>query len=186
MCVCVCVFLTIGLFFSIAFVWRRIQEHEGEHVQVPHAVNPGEERAVYLNRVISPVPVSLVHLRTHTHTFMCPLLIWSCICVKGGTRIVLLISCLRPHTWLMMKKMTVMAAHARVTNIRNLKRKIRPWVSQNTIRWDLKQLLIFMLHWNQYSTFILVKCIFIIQNYIHHNSFSIFSSFFNWHLLIIT
>lgn len=30
-------------------------------------------------------------------------------------------------TWLMMKKITVMAAQARVTNIRNLNLKMRPW-----------------------------------------------------------
>lgn len=41
---------------------RGVEEHDGEDVQVPHAVDAGEEGAVHLHRVLSPVPVALIHL----------------------------------------------------------------------------------------------------------------------------
>lgn len=50
------------LLVSVAFVRRRVEEHDGEDVQVPHAVDAREEGAVHLHRVLPPVPVALVHL----------------------------------------------------------------------------------------------------------------------------
>lgn len=52
---------------------RRIEEHDGEDVQVPHAIDAGEEGAVHLHCVFSPVPVTLIHLDTderQSHTFI--------------------------------------------------------------------------------------------------------------------
>lgn len=56
------------LLASIAFVRRRVEEHDGEDVQVPHAVDAGEEGAVHLHRVVAPVPVALVHLQRDKET----------------------------------------------------------------------------------------------------------------------
>lgn len=41
--------------------WR-VEEHDGKDIQVPHAVDAGEEGAVHLHRVLPPVPVALIHL----------------------------------------------------------------------------------------------------------------------------
>lgn len=56
------------LLASVAFVRRRVEEHDGEDVQVPHAVDAGEEGAVHLHRVVAPVPEALVHLQRDKET----------------------------------------------------------------------------------------------------------------------
>lgn len=63
--VCSCISsdaLTTWLLVSVAFVRRGVEEHDGEDVQVPHAVDAGEEGAVHLHCVFSPVPMTLIHL----------------------------------------------------------------------------------------------------------------------------
>lgn len=54
--------LTTRLRVSIAFVRRCVEEHDGEDIQVPHAVDAREEGTVHLHCVLSPVPVALIHL----------------------------------------------------------------------------------------------------------------------------
>lgn len=50
------------LLVSVAFVGWRVEEHDGKDIQVPHAVDAGEEGTVDLYRVLSPAPVALIHL----------------------------------------------------------------------------------------------------------------------------
>lgn len=54
--------LTTWLLVSVAFVRRCVEEHDGKDIQVPHAIDAGEEGAVDLHCVFSPVPVTLIHL----------------------------------------------------------------------------------------------------------------------------
>lgn len=58
--------LTTRLLISVAFVRRCVEEHDGEDVQVPHAIDSSEEGAVHLHCVLSPVPVALIHLCSDT------------------------------------------------------------------------------------------------------------------------
>lgn len=53
---------TIGLVVAVVLVGWRVQEHEGEHVEIPHAVDAGEEGAVHLDRDGPPLPVAFCHL----------------------------------------------------------------------------------------------------------------------------
>lgn len=58
-----CDALGTRLLVSVAFVGRRVQEHDGEDVQVPHSVDAGEEGAVHLHHVVPQVPMALIHLQ---------------------------------------------------------------------------------------------------------------------------
>lgn len=102
------------LLVSVAFVRWRVEEHDGKDVQVPHAVDAGEEGAVHLHRVLPPVPVALIHLQPDPRQGR-----QSDVPARELSNVAIL-------TWLMMKKMTVMAAQNKVTSIRNLNLKIRP------------------------------------------------------------
>lgn len=57
--------LTAWLLVPITLVRRCIEKHEGKYIEVPHAIDSGEEGTVHLNRVATPVPVTLIHLLTH-------------------------------------------------------------------------------------------------------------------------
>lgn len=122
--------LTAWLLIPITLVRRCIEKHEGKYIEVPHAIDSGEEGAVHLNRVATPVPVTLIHLITH-NTYITLKIIWMNQStmyhdISWRNRF----SWQLIYTWLMMKKMTVIAAHASVTNIRNLKRKMRPYMRE--------------------------------------------------------
>lgn len=56
--------LATRLLIPIAFVRGCVEEHDGKDVKVPHAVDASEEGAVHLHRVVPPVPVALIHLRS--------------------------------------------------------------------------------------------------------------------------
>lgn len=53
---------TVRLVFTVILVRRRVQEHQGEDVEVPHPVDAGEEGAVHLYRDVPPLPVAFGHL----------------------------------------------------------------------------------------------------------------------------
>ena len=135
---------------------RRVQEHDGEHVEVPHAVDPREERAVQLQLLAAPLPVAFHHLererararerdreietetegeRERDREINRDPCGQGAKAADGTPRPGI---CrrrprlwLRPRlTWLMMKKMTVMAAQNRVTSMRNLNLNIRPCVGR--------------------------------------------------------
>ncbi len=57
--------LTAWLHIPITLVRRCIEEHEGKYIEVPHAIDSGEEGAVHLYSVTTPVPMTLIHLLTH-------------------------------------------------------------------------------------------------------------------------
>lgn len=61
---------TVRLVFTIILVRRRIQEHQGKDVEVPHPVDAGEEGAVHLYRYVPPLPVAFGHLPRRKHTRM--------------------------------------------------------------------------------------------------------------------
>jgi len=46
-------------------VGGHIEEDDGEHIQVPHAIDPREESTVDLEPVVPPVPGTLTDLVTH-------------------------------------------------------------------------------------------------------------------------
>ena len=150
--------LTTRLLIAVEFVWWCIQEQKSKDIEVPHAVDPSEEGTVHLNRVVSPMPMTFIHLpvdtrgpelsitkpsRVHNVQIEGKYMVEDVVHEKQITAKLFPVlnipftHCFKiepvfrqgekRHTWLMMKKMTVIAAHARVTSIRNLKRKIRPW-----------------------------------------------------------
>lgn len=53
---------TIRLVFAVILVRRRVQEHQGEDIEVPHPVDAGEEGAVHLYCHIPPLPEAFGHL----------------------------------------------------------------------------------------------------------------------------
>lgn len=57
-----CDALSTWLVVSVSLVRGGVQEHDGEYVEVPHAVDACEEGAVHLHGVSPPVPVTLIHL----------------------------------------------------------------------------------------------------------------------------
>ncbi len=61
--------LTAWLHIPITLVRRCIEEHEGKYIEVPHAIDSGEEGAVHLYSVTTPVPMTLIHLLTHKKTY---------------------------------------------------------------------------------------------------------------------
>lgn len=64
---------------------RCVEEHDRKDVQVPHAVDSGEEGAVYLHRVLSPVPVALIHLDNKTNKQMLTLVLVLVPTEEGNT-----------------------------------------------------------------------------------------------------
>lgn len=48
---------------SVVLVGRGVEEDNGEHIQVPHAVGSCEKSTVHLQSVVSPVPVTFTNLK---------------------------------------------------------------------------------------------------------------------------
>lgn len=123
-----CDALSTWLVVSVSLVRGGVQEHDGEYVEVPHAVDACEEGAVHLHGVSPPVPVTLIHLdkdgRASTKITFLPTAPKT---EKRNYSQKKNVGDFQRPTWLMMKKMTVMAAQANVTNMRNLNLKIKPW-----------------------------------------------------------
>lgn len=113
---------------SIVLVGGGVEEDNGENIQVPHAVGPCEKGTVDLEIVLSPVPRTFTDLVKNRvlAPWSCENSILWCNYHKHSSK--------ELHrgvipTWFMMKKMTVMAAHARVTSIKNLNLKIIPCIA---------------------------------------------------------
>lgn len=55
---------------AVTLMGRSIQKHDGEDIQVPHAINAGEESTVHLDGILSPLPVSIIYLKRKS-TILC-------------------------------------------------------------------------------------------------------------------
>lgn len=103
-----------------------VEEDDGEDVQVPHAVDPREESTVDLESVVSAVPVAFTDLVKNKKSWNVYQSL-NVMIIKPVVRIYMSINRGDILTWFNMNEMTVMAAHARVTSIKNLNLKMIPW-----------------------------------------------------------